>query len=241
MRLNGKNLKSVAFYFAIILAGACMVDNNWMVSDVGAFYQSAKRLSHSDAGSGELVIISADVPHKQQLLTDLKTGVKGVSSIDIMVLDLQSDGICQIDSILSHYKNIQALHLIVHGSHGFLELGSTRLDQTIIDQRKHDFASWTDAFAPGADLLIYACDVAALPSGRAFIDKLAIATGLDIAASTNPTGHQALGGDWDLEYTTGSIEAQVYYYEQMLEPWIVVLEAAFTPTLHEHCAIMIEE
>lgn len=56
-------------------------------------------------------------------------------------------------------------------------------------------------------MLIYGCDVAANESGRTLIESLAALTGADVAASTNDTGNQTLGGDWDLEFCVGQIEA----------------------------------
>ena len=40
------------------------------------------------------------------------------------------------------------------------------------------------------------------------MNALATATGADIAASTDNTGAAALGGEWILEATTGTVEAQ---------------------------------
>jgi hypothetical protein len=40
-----------------------------------------------------------------------------------------------------------------------------------------------------------------------FLERLSELTGADIAASANPTGNAALGGDWELEVQIGRIEA----------------------------------
>jgi hypothetical protein len=50
--------------------------------------------------------------------------------------------------------------------------------------------------------------VAGSNDGQAFVNDLAHALGndIDVAASTDRTGPTALGGDWDLEYSTGAIE-----------------------------------
>ena len=45
-------------------------------------------------------------------------------------------------------------------------------------------------------------------SGEAFVNALAAATGADIAASTDDTGHADKGGDWELETGVGQIEAE---------------------------------
>ena len=45
--------------------------------------------------------------------------------------------------------------------------------------------------------------------GESFIQKLALYTGADVAASTDPTGSSSAGGDWLLEASTGVIETDV--------------------------------
>ena len=66
---------------------------------------------------------------------------------------------------------------------------------------------WRSALAPDADLLVYGCNVAGGQWGFEFIQDLADITGADVAASVDLTGASALGGDWMLESSTGTIEA----------------------------------
>ena len=54
------------------------------------------------------------------------------------------------------------------------------------------------------DILLYGCDIAAGEDGEAFIEELADLTAADIAASDDITG---AGGDWELEFNSGPIEA----------------------------------
>ena len=41
------------------------------------------------------------------------------------------------------------------------------------------------------------------------IERLGGLTGADVTATTNLTGSRALGGDWNLECSTGAIEARL--------------------------------
>ncbi|TAK75288.1 MAG: DUF4347 domain-containing protein, partial [Aquabacterium sp.] len=74
--------------------------------------------------------------------------------------------------------------------------------------RVAEVVGWSDALKPGADLLLYGCDLASSEAGRAVVDGLATLTGADVAASSDATGGALLGGDWDLEYADGSIQAR---------------------------------
>ncbi|MCW6039022.1 DUF4347 domain-containing protein, partial [Spirulina subsalsa FACHB-351] len=71
----------------------------------------------------------------------------------------------------------------------------------------------------GADLLIYSCFTALGELGQGFVQRLAALTGLDVAASTNATGSENYGGDWDLEYRTGSIEVGTPFRADTLLNW----------------------
>jgi hypothetical protein len=62
---------------------------------------------------------------------------------------------------------------------------------------------WRNALSEKADIVLYGCDVAA-GSGSDFVDRLGELTGADIAASTDRTGR---GGNWNLEFAKGDIEA----------------------------------
>ena len=57
--------------------------------------------------------------------------------------------------------------------------------------------------SPGATILLYGCDVAAGAPGEAFISALAGQSGCAVEASVDLTGASTLGGNWQLEATSG--------------------------------------
>ncbi len=44
-------------------------------------------------------------------------------------------------------------------------------------------------------------------------------TGADVAASIDATGNAKLGGNWDLEYSTGKIESAVAFSVDVQQNW----------------------
>ncbi len=62
---------------------------------------------------------------------------------------------------------------------------------------------WSNLLTADADILLYGCNVAENAEGKTFVNSLAQLTGADVAASDDLTG---VGGDWVLEYQTGTIE-----------------------------------
>ncbi|GEC95377.1 hypothetical protein ZRA01_14500 [Zoogloea ramigera] len=129
--------------------------------------------------------------------------------VEVVVLDLSSDGVDQIANWLGQYQDapLQAVHILSHGGSGELNLGTTVLDGSRLDVYADRLAHWGAALGADADLLLYGCNVAEGEAGQAFVERLAQLTGADVAASDDRTGSAALGGDWQLETRTGGIEA----------------------------------
>ena len=150
----------------------------------------------------EIAFIDARVQDIQTLLAGIKPGVQ------VVMLDPTKDGITQITQALQQAGKVSAIHIISHGSSGDLQLGSTELTNDTLVTHTTDISAWRASLAPGADILIYGCDVAQGSAGAAFVSSLARITSTDVAASTDRTGAAAQGGDWILEYTSGVIETK---------------------------------
>ncbi|MBI3155174.1 MAG: cadherin-like domain-containing protein, partial [Burkholderiales bacterium] len=127
----------------------------------------------------------------------------------IVVLDPRADALRQIGAELAAAGagTVDAVHLVSHGSPGQLQLGAQVLDQGALQARADEVRAWQAALGDDADLLIYGCDLAASADGRAFVALWAELTGTDVTASQDATGSAALGGNWELEYATGALEA----------------------------------
>ena len=117
--------------------------------------------------------------------------------------------------ILAERSNVDAIHIVSHGASGQVNLGSLLLDAKNIDLHSGDLATIGAALKADGDILLYGCSVGATEAGKALLGDLAIATGADIAASSNLTGSTRWGGDWDLEVKTGSIEAAPVVSEEL--------------------------
>ena len=150
----------------------------------------------------EVVFIDKNVENYEQLLADLSNR----NNIDIFVLDSNVDGIDQISAVLANYQNLDAVHLISHGNDQGLTLGNGRLEDSNLQDYRDAIQSWQSALSQDADILLYGCNLAASEAGQALINALGELTAADIAASDDLTGLAALGGDWVLEYVSGSIE-----------------------------------
>jgi hypothetical protein len=151
----------------------------------------------------EVAFVDPALQNSKQLLSGLD------KVIEVVSLQSGQDPLKQISDYLASHNNISALHLFSHGTPGNVTLGNTVLAADTLNEHAQQLESWKQSLTTDADILLYGCDVAAGSKGEAFITQLSILTGADVAASTDPTGAAAKGGDWDLEHSTGIIEATV--------------------------------
>ena len=156
----------------------------------------------------ELVVIDGAIADKATLYRGLKPGVVAVE------IDPTRPGLPQLAEALRGHRNLAAIHVVSHAKAGELLLGSSRITAENAHEELAALSALREAVRPGADLLFYGCDIAASPEGDALLDSIQLQTGLDVAASSNPTGSTALGGDWDLEVVRGSIETTVAFSEK---------------------------
>lgn len=154
----------------------------------------------------EVVFIDTRVDNYQQLLDSIRNQNGDSRTLEVVLIDSEADGLVQVGDFLALQRNVDAIHLISHGSDGSVQLGSSSLDQDTLLKGAGQIQAWGDALSPDADILVYGCDVAAGTAGRTFIDGLAQLTGADVAASIDLSGSAFRGGDWQLEYRHGTIE-----------------------------------
>ncbi|MEP6577900.1 DUF4347 domain-containing protein, partial [Microcoleus vaginatus GB2-A3] len=138
---------------------------------------------------------------------------------EVFVLDSTRDGVEQITRILTHYSDLDSLQIVSHGREAGVQLGSIELCNENLETYSHLLQQWGKALSERGDILLFGCSVAAGESGEAFVRRLSLMVGADIAASDNLTGSAALGGDWQLKFATGEIKARIAIEKEVLEAY----------------------
>ena len=137
--------------------------------------------------------------------------VSHTESAELIILDSTRDGVEQVTQALANYSSVDSIHLISHGEVGSVELGSTVLNADNLARYSSSLTSWSDSMSNSGDILLYGCSVGGGITGVEFINNLSQLTDADISASNDLTGNNYQGGDWDLEVSTGPIEANSIY------------------------------
>lgn len=164
-----------------------------------------------------IVFIDATVSDRQTLINSVAPGTA------VVVLDANRNGVEQITETLAHVQSIESIHIVSHGSPGCLYLGNSQLSLDTFAEHTAQIQTWRSALSAEASILLYGCNVAAGDAGSEFVESLHALTHANIGASQTLTGNAALGGNWQLEVTTGAIAplafdaAALAEYEWVLE------------------------
>ena len=160
-------------------------------------------------------------------------------SVEAVFLNVNEDGVEQIADWLEDHSGIDAVHIVSHGAEASLFLGSSVLSSATLPTYGHLLSRIGSALSNEGDILIYGCDVASGPEGRAFIEQLALLTGADVAASDDRTGASILGGDAELEVTFGDVTTNPFLDKQMLDSSGLILADDFLSTTSTTGAIAV--
>ncbi|MDR6153050.1 putative repeat protein (TIGR02059 family) [Acidovorax delafieldii] len=172
----------------------------------------------------EVLFIDSRVPDLQAIMAAARPGVK------VVILDPSESGVAQMVKALDGLHGLASISVVSHGDEGVLLLGNGPLFSGNLEQYQAQLKAIGAALGPDGDLLLFGCDVGAGEAGAQFIQSLAQMTGADVAASNDSTAGAVRGGDWDLEVTTGQIEATAALDVQALEGYDFSLHTASAST-----------
>jgi uncharacterized repeat protein (TIGR01451 family) len=145
------------------------------------------------------------------------------ASTKVVVIDPTLDGITQVTQTLSTLHGIKEVDFLTYGQSGQIELGSSMVTDASLMANATSVAAWRNSLTDTAQIQFWGCDVGAGTAGAAFVNDLHTLTGVGIAASTDATGAAALGGDWNLERTVGTVTP--------FQPFSVAAEASYNSVL----------
>ncbi|MGL5060882.1 MAG: DUF4347 domain-containing protein, partial [Microcoleus sp.] len=155
-------------------------------------------------------LVSTAIAFLDSALPELPTLRNSIEkNTEVVTLDAARDGVAQIAQALENRHNIQSIHIICHGSPASLQLGAIELNLTNLKIYAKQLRRWARSLPENAEILLYGCEVAAGEKGANFVRQLSRLTRAKIAASSTPIGSQAIGGNWELDYTTGTVASEL--------------------------------
>ena len=214
-------LESVSTHTCSV-SGDDLVNAKAAASELDALYESILVESGNQSQTEDTDVHRMSVTDVLILDQGVDGGETLLSGLDpnIMVLHISKDsnGVEALIDLLSSLKDIKRLHLVSHGANGQLNLGASSLSSANIEKYSDKLSALSRSFAKNASINLYGCSLAADESGIAFIDTLKDTLNVaSISASDDITGPEYLGGDWELEHTSGDLIANVPFQETAME------------------------
>jgi hypothetical protein len=176
--------------------------------------------------NNQIIFVDSSVQDYQSL-------IQGIDPAQIVILNENFSAIEQITNALATQKDIEAVHILSHGSDGTLFLGNSPLDKTTLETHAATLQKWGKALKLNADILLYGCNVAQTEQGKAFVKRLSQLTKGNVAASTTLTGNAKLGGDWNLDFIIGKIQAALTFSPEVMRDYSFVLGEVVNESLVE--------
>lgn len=227
--LDGALANTVVDVFSNAAAGNESSNDNMNADTAAAFMLDSGVQRH------EVVVVDTSIDGYENLLldlvdstnmsdwgTDTETGlrtitVESVSRLVTLYAVNGDDGLTGITNALANEQELDAIHILSHGSEGSIRVGGDILNENTLSEHAGSIDGWGGALNASGDLLLYGCFTGADQAGVSFVNSLAALTDADVAASNDISGHRSLGGDWELETTSGSIETTVVTAESVSE------------------------
>ncbi|MDC0190297.1 DUF4347 domain-containing protein, partial [Rhodospirillales bacterium] len=155
--------------------------------------------AEKESSRNEVVIVDGSITDYQSIISSIG------SAAEVFILG-ENSTIDDIANLLGDRSGIDAVHIFTHGSTGTLLIGDHLYDENNISEYADALAEIGGSLTETGDILLYGCNIAATGDGQSFLSQFAALTSADIAASDDVTGNLIMGGDWELEYESGSIE-----------------------------------
>jgi len=165
-------------------------------------HADAAEAAPAPAAAKEVAFVDKAVAGWESLASGVRDGV------EVVYIEAGQSGLEVMAQWAQSHSGYDSIHILSHGADSTLFLGTdTVTSATLADaDTAAKLAALGNALSADGDLMLYGCSVAADNSGQTFLDSLAVITGADVAASEDATGAAALGGDWVLERSSGTVE-----------------------------------
>ena len=168
-------------------------------SSIQNFVANEREHAEKESSRNEVVIVDGAIKDYQSIISSIG------NNAEVFILG-ENSTLDSIANLLGDRSGIDAIHIFTHGSPGTLLIGDHLYDENNISEYADALAEIGGSLTETGDILLYGCNIAATGDGQSFLSQFATLTSADIAASDDVTGNLIMGGDWELEYESGSIE-----------------------------------
>lgn len=196
------------FDAAGVATGAEVAEQTASAAEATAAATTDGNTAEQQPATKEVYFIDSAVSDADDLAAGLGDGA------DVVMVQSGEDGLQQVADYLSGKADIDAIHILSHGSDGTVLLGDSTLNSNTLSDYSALLGQIGQSLTESGDILLYGCNIGASDAGSQFVSDLAIATNADVAASDDVTG---IHGDWELETTSGVIDVDISIVASAME------------------------
>ncbi len=117
----------------------------------------------------EVIFVDRGIDDYPALIESLGLDDRTSGRFELVLLDTNRDGVEQITEHLRDRSNLEAIHILSHGTSGELSLGNSRLKADSLSGYAQEWDVWRSALGRDADVLLYGCNVAEGQWGLKFV------------------------------------------------------------------------
>ncbi|HUP79951.1 MAG TPA: DUF4347 domain-containing protein, partial [Pirellula sp.] len=101
------------------------------------------QLFYNEGLHHEVVFVQAGLQDSDALIADIESQASALGrSISVILLNGTENGFDQIDSVLSQYHDLSAIHFVSHGTDGMIQLGGSWLSAANVQDHLIDLQQW---------------------------------------------------------------------------------------------------
>jgi hypothetical protein len=142
-------------------------------------------------------------------VSDIGTLLAGVRpEVEAIVLRSTSPAARQMAQVLAGRRDLDAVHLIAHGSPGRVELSGGAWSRGSLASQAGDLAGIGEALGADGELRLWSCETGFGEAGDSFVAELSHVIGADVRAASAKIGAAEFGGSWNLARAPGAFTAR---------------------------------
>ncbi|HYC48362.1 MAG TPA: DUF4347 domain-containing protein, partial [Burkholderiales bacterium] len=152
--------------------------------------------------------IPREIAFIDSAISDINVFLAGLRpEIQAIILDDSEPAVAQMARAIHSRSDIDAVHLVAHGSSGSIDFSAGALCVETIEREAEGLRAIGRALADEGALLLWTCRSGSGDRGSAFVDELSGLTGARVAAATGLIGSARHGASWNLDHAPESYRA----------------------------------
>jgi filamentous hemagglutinin family protein len=136
---------------------------------------------------------------------------------DLFLVNRTDSGVEKVNQVVARSGAVPRIDIVGDGNAGQIWFGRDFITLDTLPQYEAQIAQWGQGLTGNREIFLYACNLAASQAGIELVHRIGELSNGRVGASTDVTGHGKYGGNWQFEYSTGSISGQNVFTAETIQ------------------------